>query len=337
LVKTVLAPNWRNRNSGPFLIGGAGTCAPFKGVIEEVSLFGRALSAAEVQARYSTASAGPKTPLAISECENNECTAGKIGGNVASWIFHGPRGVALWPQARTASTLEVERFDRGGVVIRRTNIPGSSAAGLTAVYTGTLSGDEINGTVTWTWAGFKQGSAQGTWHAKIGSLQAQLELTQSQRAQFASLSSGSGNQAHSGLPPNFVAAMILLGSMSGADDGKGVSKARINQLESQLLEAQHDCNALGPHGERASESTCDRRDRIRSQLDAARRDFDEETHELFAQQQKLSSECKGGSKPACDKEKALIHQLNVRIGIPEGPPNTKDIRGSFSGAVNGSR
>lgn len=65
-VNTVLAPNWKTRNSAPFLIGGSGSCARFKGMIEAV------------------------------------------------------------------------------------------APGLTAVYAGTVSADDIDGTVVWTWSGFKQ-------------------------------------------------------------------------------------------------------------------------------------------------------------------------------------
>jgi hypothetical protein len=333
LVNTVLAPNWKTRNSGPFLIGGSGTCARFKGVIEEVSLFGRALSATDVQARFAAGRVGPRTPRAITECENEDCATGKIGGNIATWTFEGPRGAALWPRAHTASTLVVERFDGDGVVIRRTNIPGSAAPGLTAIYTGMVSGNNIDGTVAWTWSGFKQGSAKGTWHAQIGSLQAQQQQASSQRAQLESLTPYTPG-VRPGTVPNFVAAMLLLGAISGADDSHEISKARINQLESQFLDADSDCRSARSNPRlREDPPSCGRAVDIGEKLDAARQAFNEETQELFAQEHKLASECKAGSKPSCDKDKDLIHQLNLRNGIPEGPPDTHDIWGSFSTAV----
>jgi hypothetical protein len=205
LVNTVPAPHWKTRNSGRFAIGGSGTCARFKGIIGEVSLYGRALSAAEVQASVAAGRSGPGTPLAITECENEQCAAGKIGGNVATWTFEGPRGVAVWPQSNTAATLVVERFDPGvggGVVIHRTNIPGSAAQGLRAVYTGTVSGDEINGEVIWTGGASTQGAERGSWHASIGPAQAQKELAAAQRKQLASLAaSGAAPPPAAGKPP----------------------------------------------------------------------------------------------------------------------------------------
>jgi hypothetical protein len=52
VVKRVRAPDWTVQNSGPFLIGGAGICRPFRGSIDDVRLYNRALSTAEVQALY---------------------------------------------------------------------------------------------------------------------------------------------------------------------------------------------------------------------------------------------------------------------------------------------
>jgi len=53
-VKTVSSPGWRVQNSGRFLIGGSGTCKPFIGAIDLVSLYARALSASEIQTAYSS-------------------------------------------------------------------------------------------------------------------------------------------------------------------------------------------------------------------------------------------------------------------------------------------
>jgi len=47
--KSVSSPGWRIENSAPFRIGAAGTCAGFKGDIQEVSLYDRELAPEEVK------------------------------------------------------------------------------------------------------------------------------------------------------------------------------------------------------------------------------------------------------------------------------------------------
>ncbi len=49
-------------NSAPLLIGGSGSCTPFAGRIDEVSLYNRALTPAEVQQQYAAASHGLCAP-----------------------------------------------------------------------------------------------------------------------------------------------------------------------------------------------------------------------------------------------------------------------------------
>jgi hypothetical protein len=56
VVKTVSSPGWRIRNSGRFLIGGSGTCTLFIGAIDQVSLYARALSEAEIRSTYTSQS-----------------------------------------------------------------------------------------------------------------------------------------------------------------------------------------------------------------------------------------------------------------------------------------
>lgn len=50
------------KSSEPFEIGNAGTCEPFNGLIDEVSLYNRALTAAEIKAIYDAGSAGKAKP-----------------------------------------------------------------------------------------------------------------------------------------------------------------------------------------------------------------------------------------------------------------------------------
>jgi hypothetical protein len=84
------------------------------------------------------------------ECESNECTS--LGENKGTWVFHGSTGDAHWPDGAVAK-LVVERFDQGRIAIRRIDLPTSSSWGLTALYTGTMQGNHIEGTVVWYWNG----------------------------------------------------------------------------------------------------------------------------------------------------------------------------------------
>jgi hypothetical protein len=272
MVKEVEAPHWKIENSAPFRIGAAGTCAPFIGVIDEVSLFRRALSAGELQSRVAAARA-QRTPLALSECENDDCSADKIGGNVATWTFEGSRGIAVWPRARTLSTLEVERFDGQSVVFRRTNTANSAAAGLTAIYTGRITGDAIDGTVTWTWSGFKQGAAHGAWHARVGSIAVQQQQTQQQRALLASVPPAGGRPAMGtqAAVPTALAALMLLGATPDIGAPTGDPIAREHQIEARLYDAQQNCHDRQPHVINGGPS-CDRIPELERELEDARAD-----------------------------------------------------------------
>lgn len=58
-IASVIGPN-----TAPFLIGNSGACSPFAGIIDEVSLYNRALSADEIQAILAAGSAGKCAPPA---------------------------------------------------------------------------------------------------------------------------------------------------------------------------------------------------------------------------------------------------------------------------------
>jgi hypothetical protein len=72
----------------------------------------------------------------------------------------------VWPNRTTIVELTIERFGADGVVIRRKNMT-SHQWGLTAVYTGTIHGNQIDGEADWIWDGFKGGVVHGPWHAYI--------------------------------------------------------------------------------------------------------------------------------------------------------------------------
>ncbi len=115
-----------------------------------------------------------KFPSAITEteCQGDQCaTNSETHG---TWAFHGYLGNAEWSNGATAEIV-VERFDEGGVVMRRIDLPMSTSFGLTAVYTGTLKGNRIEGTVVWSWSGhWNDTHPSGKWSATVdGILQAQ--------------------------------------------------------------------------------------------------------------------------------------------------------------------
>jgi hypothetical protein len=117
--------------------------------------------------------------------------------------------------------LSDERFDQDGIVIRRLNLPNSTAPDLTAVYSGTVDkNNQINGTVTWTWSGFKGGVAHGQWHATIGTAQDQQLQLQAQRQRVQQIQTQQQMSDASKLLLLKLLGAMLDGSAS-ADSGSG--------------------------------------------------------------------------------------------------------------------
>lgn len=113
------------------------------------------------------ASSAANVPAVITEteCMGEQCTTGgKVSG---TWKFSGILGEGNWSNGAEAKIV-VERFDEGGVDIRRIDLPDSSSFGQTAVYTGTLQGDRIEGKVVWSWNGhWNDEHPVGHWSATI--------------------------------------------------------------------------------------------------------------------------------------------------------------------------
>jgi hypothetical protein len=95
-------------------------------------------------------------PARLSECESQVC---------GTWTLSGKTGRAQWPSGAVAA-LQVERYDFDGITIRRTDDAGQTR-GLTAIYTGKVEGNHIDGKVTWTWPGHWDKSPSSTWFAII--------------------------------------------------------------------------------------------------------------------------------------------------------------------------
>ncbi len=106
-----------------------------------------------------------KIPSSLFECEADQCAPGRPGGCL--WVFHGTEGESHC-RNRAESSLVIEKFDSDGIVIRRTELPNSVSAGLTALYTGKLLGDRITGIGTWSWPGHWNGhNPSGPWFATV--------------------------------------------------------------------------------------------------------------------------------------------------------------------------
>jgi len=145
---------------------------------QQVALAMPVPAACEANPAAPTPAAVRSSPLQLSfcECENPDCP----GAAAAIWSLDGNGGYAVWPNSPTIAELTVERFDAGGVIIRRRDRT-SAQLGLTALYTGSIRGNEIEGDVTWEWSGFRGGAAHGHWHAVIGSAADQRTLSQYQQ------------------------------------------------------------------------------------------------------------------------------------------------------------
>jgi hypothetical protein len=82
----------------------------------------------------------PDMPAGMRECEGRVC---------GTWVFNCRSGTARWANGATA-TLTVKRFDGDTVVLSRTDMPGTTSAGLAARYEGVCRDNEIWGTVTFS-------------------------------------------------------------------------------------------------------------------------------------------------------------------------------------------
>lgn len=102
--------------------------------------------------------ASPPLPTVIEEQE---------GPFVAMWSQDGQGFRARWNNGATA-TLTVQSFTPASVIVSRTDLPNSTSAGMTAIYSGEISGigdSIVNGKVTWNWPGHAGYPYTGTWTA----------------------------------------------------------------------------------------------------------------------------------------------------------------------------
>jgi hypothetical protein len=113
------------------------------------------------------AGAQVSSPTRMIECEsaNDACTQPNAHYNII-WAFDGTEGTANSPNGSTGTRLTIEKFDGQTIVVRRFDRAGASA-GLSGLYTGTVEGKHITGTVKWSWLDHPGFPASGTWSAII--------------------------------------------------------------------------------------------------------------------------------------------------------------------------
>lgn len=89
--------------------------------------------------------------LVICESTTDACSLPDAHYDI-TWTFDGTEGAVTSPAARAAVRLTIEKLDGDSIVVRGVDQSGP-AAGLIALYTGSIHGNRISGTVQWSWAG----------------------------------------------------------------------------------------------------------------------------------------------------------------------------------------
>lgn len=133
-------------------------------------------------------------PTRMIECEsvNDACSQSDAHYNVI-WAFDGAEGTANSPNGSAGTRLTIEKFDGETIVVRRFDRAGASA-GLSGLYTGTVEGKHISGTVKWSWLDHPGFPASGTWSAII----------QDQPAAQSASGAATGNGGSEAIPPRLL-------------------------------------------------------------------------------------------------------------------------------------
>ena len=114
------------------------------------------------------ASPAPPARLLVCEAPNDACTLPNAS-YPGEWHFEGTEGSAATPNGPAGARLTIERYDGQTIVIRRFDRSGPTA-GLSGLYTGTIEGNKISGTVKWSWEGHPDMPSTGMWTAIIQSV-----------------------------------------------------------------------------------------------------------------------------------------------------------------------
>src|SRR5580698_2689998 len=129
----------------------------------------------------------PPARLLVCEAANDACTLPNAH-YPAVWNFDGLEGTANLPNGSGGARLTIEQFDRQTISLRRFDRAGPPA-GLSGLYSGTIEGNHVSGTVKWSWLGHPNHPSKGTWTAIIQEVAAN------------STGAGSATAPWNGLPP----------------------------------------------------------------------------------------------------------------------------------------
>ncbi len=124
-------------------------------------------------AHHAIAQPAPPAKLLICEAANDACTLPNAH-YPTTWNFEGKEGAASLPNGSGGSRLTIESFDGQTISIRRFDRSGATA-GLSGLYTGTIEGNRITGTVKWSWIGHPDHASSGMWTAIVPAAQAGSE------------------------------------------------------------------------------------------------------------------------------------------------------------------
>lgn len=111
--------------------------------MKAVNLFAIAIVISGLCAFNAAAQTSAPLPAAMTECEPEGC--------IIQLKFQEAQAEAHWGNGAVGN-LTIEKYAGQTITMRRTDTAGGSA-GLNGVYTGTRTGNDFAGTMTWTWPG----------------------------------------------------------------------------------------------------------------------------------------------------------------------------------------
>lgn len=144
------------------------------------------------------------TRMLVCESTDDSCKRPNARLDIV-WTFNGVEGTATSPTNPAGSGITIEKFDSDSIVVRRVDQAGPTA-GQTAVYTGTVNGTHMSGTVQRSWPGHPEYPAAGVFSAV---LQDQLAATTSSPA-------ATGSSNHTSDLPNELLVCENNGSCNAA-------------------------------------------------------------------------------------------------------------------------
>jgi hypothetical protein len=100
-------------------------------------------------------------------CESQNAVCAQPGAQLdITWTFNGTTGSATSAADPAPSHLTIQKFDSDSFVVRRVDDSGPTP-GLTATYSGSIHGTQIDGTVQYSWPGHPEYPASGTFSAVL--------------------------------------------------------------------------------------------------------------------------------------------------------------------------